>query len=83
MSAYDYVLTATAAHVVLGSPKRVRRQILAELELLAQDPFMVPDLEETGRSGRKFSIRVRERIVLTYWVDHAVREVRVIRVEIC
>lgn len=83
MSDYDYVLTAAAAHTVLGSAKRLRQQILTELELLAQDPFAAPDLEETGASGRKFSIRVRERIVFTYWVDHAVREVRVIRVEIC
>jgi len=83
VSAYDYVLTAAAAHVVLGSSKRLRRQILAELELLAHEPFAAPDLEENGTSGRKFSIRVREQIVITYWVDHAVKEVRVIRVEAC
>lgn len=83
MSAYDYVLTAAAAHVVLGSSKRLRREILTELERLAREPFSEPDLEETGPSGRKFAIRVRERIILTYWVDHAVKEVRVIRVEIC
>jgi hypothetical protein len=83
VSAYDYVLTAAAAHVVLGSSKRLRQEILAELERLAREPFSEPDLEETGPSGRKYAIRVRERIVLTYWVDHAVKEVRVIRVEIC
>lgn len=83
MSAYDYVLTAAAAHVVLGSAKRRRQEILAELERLAREPFSEPDLEETGPSGRKYAIRVRERIILTYWVDHAVKEVRVIRVEIC
>lgn len=83
MSAYDYVLTAAATHVVLGSSKRLRREILAELERLAREPFSEPDLEETGPSGRKYAIRVRERIILTYWVDHAVKEVRVIRVEIC
>ena len=83
MNVYDYVLTAAAAHVVLGSPKRVRQQIMAELEILAREPFAPADLEETGSSGRRFSVRIRERIVLTYWVDHAVKEVRVIRVEIC
>lgn len=83
MSAYDYVLTAAAAHVVLGSAKKLRHEILAELERLAREPFSEPDLEEIGPSGRKFAVRVRERIILTYWVDHAVKEVRVIRVEIC
>lgn len=83
MTAYDYVLTAAAAHVVLGCSRRLRQQILAELELLAREPFAPPDLEETGASGRKYAIRVRERIILTYWVDHAVKEVRVLRVEIC
>lgn len=83
MSAYDYVLTAASAHVVLGSSKRLRQEILAELERLAREPFSAPDLEETGPSGRKYAIRVREQIILTYWVDHAAKEVRVIRVEIC
>jgi plasmid stabilization system protein ParE len=83
VSDYDYVLTAAAAHVVLGSAKRLRREILTELEHLAREPFSQPDLEETGPSGRKYAIRVRERIILTYWVDHAVKEVRIIRVEIC
>lgn len=83
MSGYDYVLTAAATHVVLGSPKRLRREIMAELDRLACDPFSPPDLEEAGSAGRKYAIRVRERIVLTYWVDHAVKEVRVVRVEVC
>ena len=82
MTTYDTVLTAAAAHVVLGSSRRLRRQILTELALLTREPFAPPDLEETGTSGRKFSVRVRDQIVLTYWVDHAVKEVRVIRVEV-
>ncbi|MDO8544684.1 MAG: hypothetical protein Q7S40_29940 [Opitutaceae bacterium] len=68
---------------MLGSPKKLRQAILAELDSLAREPFAEPDLVKTGASGRKYAIRVRERIVLTYWVDHAVKEVRVIRVEIC
>lgn len=69
--------------MVLGCSKQLRQGILAELERLSREPFNEPDLEETGPSGRKFAIRVSERIILTYWVDHAVKEVRVIRVEIC
>ena len=83
MSAYDYVLSRAAAHVVLGCAKRLRQEILAELERLAREPFSEPDLVEAGPSGRNYAIRVSERIILTYWVDHAIKEVRVIRVEIC
>jgi hypothetical protein len=43
------VLAAATAHVVLGSIRRLRREILAELERLAHEPFSEPDLEETGR----------------------------------
>jgi hypothetical protein len=71
VSAYDYVLSAAAAHVVLGSSKRLRQEIMAELERLAREPFSEPDLEETGPSGRKYAIRVRERIILTYWAHHS------------
>jgi hypothetical protein len=40
-------------------------------------------LVEAGSSGHKYAIRVCERIVLTYGVDHAVKEDRVIRLATC
>jgi hypothetical protein len=48
VNGYDYVLTAAAAHVVLGSAKKLRQEILAELDCLAREPFAEPDLVETG-----------------------------------
>jgi len=48
VSGYDYVLTAAAAHVVLGSAKRLRQEILAELERLAREPFGNPIWKKPG-----------------------------------
>jgi hypothetical protein len=51
------VLAAAVAHVVLGSTRRLRREILAELERLAHEPFSEPDLEETGRLAANGQVR--------------------------
>ena len=51
------------------------------IEQLAADPFLVPDLRENGPSGRTYSILVRDDLLLTYWVDHAAKDMRVLRIE--
>ena len=51
------------------------------IETLAADPFLEPDLEEHGPSGRRYSILLRENILITYWVDHAIKELRILRIE--
>ncbi len=51
------------------------------IDTLATDPFLTPDLTEVGLSGRKYGVLVREDVVVTYWVDHAEKVIRVLRVE--
>ncbi len=64
-----------------AAPVRAQRQILSELELLKADPFRLGDCEEPDTTGRLNQVLLIDEILLTFWSDHAVREVRVVRIE--
>lgn len=57
--------------------------MLSLLERMARAPFEEPDLVEVGPSGRRYGIRVYYRLPVTYWVDHAVKEIKVVKIELC
>jgi hypothetical protein len=46
-------------------------------EQIARAPFHGADLEEVGMDGRRFSTRFFGPFSVTYWLDDAVREVRI------
>jgi hypothetical protein len=62
--------------------RRDRELILNFLEALARDPYAKGDYEEPDEVGRAVQIRVMGRYALTYWADHAVREVKVMKIEL-
>ena len=62
--------------------RRDRDVILAFLERLAGNPYADGDYEERDAVGRTVQIKVLGGYALSYWVDHAVREVKVIKIEL-
>jgi hypothetical protein len=78
---YDFSLVGEAARSVMSVSPGRRRKAMLVIETLAADPFLEPDLEEHGPSGRRYSILLRENILITYWVDHAIKELRILRIE--
>ena len=76
---YDFALSSEAARFLLACPPRARREVLVVLEKLARDPFQAGDFQEVGLSGRHYEVKLAGVLAVTYWVDHAVREVRVVR----
>jgi mRNA-degrading endonuclease RelE of RelBE toxin-antitoxin system len=61
--------------------RRQRDQILRFLQILADDPTKPGDYEERDDIGRPIQIKIVGDFALTYWADHAVREVKVIQIE--
>ena len=61
--------------------KRDRVLIPSFLERLAQDPFQRGDYDERDEAGRSIQIKIVSKYALTYWADHAVKEVKVTKVE--
>ncbi len=64
-----------------GATKRERKSLLDFFDRLAANPFIESDwavADSTGRTHDQFAVG---RYLVTYWSDHAVREVRIVKLE--
>jgi hypothetical protein len=82
MAGYGYALGEDAVHAFTRLPVRQRERLLRILDRLAKHPATTGDYQETGGSGRTYEVRLFDELLLTWWVDHAVREIRVVRLEL-
>jgi hypothetical protein len=62
-------------------PARERQKLLSFLESLAADPFQKGDFEEVDEVGRAVQVRVIGLYALTFWADHPVSEVKVVKIQ--
>ena len=60
---------------------RYRSKILDFIDSLAVDPHQAGDYEEPDNDGRPVQIKIIGSFALTFWADHAVKEVKVTRIE--
>jgi hypothetical protein len=66
----------------LERPSRGDRDLmLSFLASLEKDPSRRGDYEELDEVGRPVQIKVLGKIAITYWTDHAVKEIKVTKVE--
>ncbi|MGH8018837.1 MAG: hypothetical protein ACREIA_11175 [Opitutaceae bacterium] len=81
MAAYELVLSEAAAMALVAASRTEQRRLSALLDRLKADPFRRGDLQERDAQGRANEIWVEGDWIVTYWPDHAVREMRVVRIE--
>ena len=62
-------------------PRAERERILSFLESLANHPELSGDYAERDDAGRSVQIKIVGDFALTYWADHAVKEVKVTKIE--
>jgi hypothetical protein len=79
--AYQIVLheEAWAALASVSRPKQKR--ILRLLEQLQSDPFRQGEFQERDAAGRGNEVTLLEEWMVTFWSDHAAKEIRVLRLE--
>ncbi len=58
-----------------------QRLLLAACERVARHPFATGDCPMRGEHGRQNELLDLGEFVLTFWVDHAVRVVRIVAIE--
>jgi hypothetical protein len=58
-----------------------RRQLLAVLDQIAANPFHKGDLQQRDPAGRVHEVALLGDWLVTYWPDHAVKEIRVVALE--
>ncbi len=80
-SSYRFLLTAEVLGFVLTQRGTEQRRLGDLFYFLASQPFLPGDYQERDEDGRMMEVRQFQKFLVTYWSDHAVKEVRVVRVE--
>jgi hypothetical protein len=81
VSPYALVLHEEAARRLAGASRAEQRRLGMILEGLKTTPFRKGDLQERDGRGRDNEILVDGDWLVTFWVDHPVREIRIVRLE--
>lgn len=66
--------------ILLTISKRKRQLLLGFLQTLARDPFTEADFPETDNTGRKCFCKIIDEWAISYYADHAVKEVKVFEI---
>jgi hypothetical protein len=78
---YHPVFAQEAADFLLQLPKRRQRRIAFLLRQLAAHPHVRSDYSVADESGREIEHLLIEDFVFAYWLDHSVREIRIVDIE--
>ncbi|MHB8523856.1 MAG: hypothetical protein ACYDH9_24295 [Limisphaerales bacterium] len=70
--AFEYLLSRRA---------RERNLLIAFLEKLKVDPYQEGEYTVEDDSGRPLQVKGFQPYLITYWLDHSVKEVRVLDIE--
>lgn len=81
MADYEAILHAQAWQTLAALKGAERRRLLAAIERIAAEPFRSGDLQQSGSDGRVNEVVLLDEWLVTFWADHAVKEIRVIALE--
>jgi hypothetical protein len=77
-SAYAYILHGAVMEVIIHLPLRQREQLEAIFRALAADPYQMTGSFFYEPSGRKVQVKFLHPWMISFWADHAVKEVRIV-----
>ncbi len=77
---WQYVGSQLAIEFFNGCKSQKRRRLLLALNRLAAEPYLEPHAVSIDSTGRTISIIFLNGFEITYWIDHFVKEVRVIEI---
>jgi hypothetical protein len=80
-SPYDVVMPISRTAAFYTAKKRERKALLDFFERLARDPFTETEWVVTDAAGRPNCRAAVGRFLVTFWADHAAREVRIVKIE--
>jgi hypothetical protein len=80
-SDWQYVLNETSVEFLLACRLRERTQLLKVIEELADNPSRKGDYEAKDKSGRPIEVMLAGQFLISYWSDHFVKELRIIKIE--
>ena len=74
---YRPVFAEGATEFILQLSKRRQKKVVALVRQLALHPHVRSDYSLPDESGREIEHLMIEDFVFAYWLDHAVREIRI------
>jgi hypothetical protein len=78
---YEPVLSSKAAAFLVAIPKIRQRKLIGLLYQLADNPSHVGDYSEPDNTGREVQFILIRDLLIAFWADHAVRELRIVDIE--
>jgi hypothetical protein len=79
---YKFVLQENAFQFAISRRTAERERLRSFFRTLAADPYREGDFHELDDEGRRTEVVLLGTLLITYWTDHAVKEVRITRIEI-
>ncbi len=79
---YDVVMRRTVAQRASSFSRGQRSRLEVFLDSLAVDPNQRGDFNDVDQTGRTNEAKVLHDLMVTYWADHAAREVRIVDLEL-
>lgn len=81
MAGYTYTLGEAAVHTFTNLSTRQRTCLLRVFDSLARLPHQEGDYREAGTSRRLYEVKLIDETLITWWTDHAAKEVCIVRIE--
>ena len=78
---YRYVIDCDVAEILLRLPVRQREELIRAFRLLASDPFQQGESLFKDLTGRDIQKKRFGRWVVSFWADHAVKELRIVGIQ--
>ncbi len=75
---YSYVLSEVATNFALGLPRKEQHRFAMVCRILADSPHRNGDYVTTDHAGRILQNLLIDDWVITYWTDHATKELRIV-----
>ena len=78
---YDPVLSSKAAAFLIALSKSRQRKLIALLRQLADSPSQIGDYSEQDDAGREVQFILVRDLLIAFWADHPVKELRIVNIE--
>ena len=78
---WELVFHQQAFDVIATARGRQKKYLSRALEALLAHPYRTPDYQEKDKTGRSLSVLLAGPWAITFWLDHFVKEIRIVSVE--
>jgi hypothetical protein len=78
---YEPVLSSKSAGFLVALSQARQRKLIGLLYQLAENPSQIGDYSEPDDTGREIQFILVRDLLVAFWADHAIRELRIVDIE--